>query len=133
MKLARAYLAFLALVFLGLGVWFLLDPGAGKLVGLVPSEGTGRAELRAMYGGLDLGIGAFLAWGAARQSWARPALAFGALALLGLALGRAVGIALDQPDGVMVRLIASELVTGGLCVAALVATREGPELDASSS
>ena len=82
-----------------------------------------------MYGGLDLGIGAFLAWGAARPDWARPALALGALALLGLAFGRAVGIALDQPGGVMVRLIASELVTGGLCVAALVATREAPELD----
>ena len=124
MKLARAYLAFLALVFLGLGVWFLLDPGAGALVGLTPSEGTGRAELRAMYGGLDLGIGAFLAWGAIRASWARPALALGALALLGLACGRAVGIALDDPGGVMIRLIVSELVSGGLCVAALLATKE---------
>ena len=105
----------------------MFDPGAGELVGLVPSEGTGRAELRAMYGGLDLGIGAFLAWGAWRPDGARPALAFGALALGGLACGRAVGIVLDDPGGVMVRLLASEVVSGGLCVAALVATRaEGP-------
>ncbi len=59
--LARAILALHALTFLGLGIAFLVAPT--EMAAIVDLEATttlARNDLRAIYGGMELGIGALL-------------------------------------------------------------------------
>jgi hypothetical protein len=96
MKLQRGLLALSAIAFGGFGGWFLLSPSAlADLAEIGVSGPSARAEVRAMYGGLELGVAAFLFW-----AWLRPErVAIGLWAALfafgGLAAGRAAGIALE--------------------------------------
>jgi len=59
--LARAIVALNALTFIGLGIAFLISPT--EMAAIVDLEGTSplaRSDLRAIYGGIELGIGALL-------------------------------------------------------------------------
>ena len=93
---ARIFLALSVLIWLPYGIWCLLDPAqlAGS-AGVSFVSATGSTELRAMYGGLQAGLGALALGGVLRASLERPAL----LALLfltaGLASARIAGLALD--------------------------------------
>lgn len=90
-----------AIGFAGYGIACLLDPGLPTgYAGLAMLNGDGRAEVGAMYGGLQTGFGVFCLLGALRGELFRPAL----LALLvmvgGLALGRAaLTLAGGEPVG----------------------------------
>lgn len=112
-RIGRAWVALSAGLYLVLGVWFLAAPEALEIVRLSAAEGTARAELRAMYGGLELGIGAFLlACAAGSGAWVQAGVALTALTLLGLGLARGVGIALDETAPIMAQLMAVELAWG---------------------
>lgn len=96
MKTFPNVLLFLAgLGFLGFGVWLLIDPVGGLAqVQIAGQSAVGVIELRAFYGGLEVGLGAFLLACAARPDWQRPGLW---LVLLGngcIGLTRLAGIAL---------------------------------------
>jgi hypothetical protein len=98
-RFPRLILAVNALLFLALGVWFTLSPDGLTSVGLDPTTADARAELRATYGGFELGVGAFLAWctlGDARRLSA--GLLAAACAIGGFGVGRAVGIVVDGPE-----------------------------------
>ena len=63
-------LALAALAFLGFGLWLLADPG-GALgrIGIQAHSITGLVELRAFYGGMEVGLGLFLGACALRPGW----------------------------------------------------------------
>lgn len=89
MKLSRAMLFFNAAIFFGVALWCLVDPrGALSPVGVVTSRPHGATELRAMYGGLEIGVTAYLLACARRPAWHGAGLLLCALALLGLGLTR---------------------------------------------
>ncbi len=104
-----AVLAFDGLAFLGFGLAFLLFP-AGMTEGLDITLPTARAdiEIRAFYGGLELGFGAFLLLAARRNDWHVPALVGAAMLLGGAGATRVVG-----------QLVAGELVQPHAWLAAL--------------
>lgn len=86
---ARIVLGLSALVWLPYGVYCFLAPGSlADAAGVAATTPTGAIELRAMYGGLQAGIGLLCALAVARGDLVRPAL----LALLfltgGLGLAR---------------------------------------------
>ena len=85
-----------ALGFAFFGVWLLVRPNALRGVGVVAESADGRAELRAMYGGLELGIAAFLGLCLLRPDFTEPGLWLQLVALGGLALGRLIGISLEK-------------------------------------
>jgi hypothetical protein len=85
-----------ALSFAFFGVWLLVRPTALRGVGVVAENADGRAELRAMYGGLELGIAAFLGLCLLRPDFTEPGLWLQLVALGGIALGRLVGISLEK-------------------------------------
>jgi hypothetical protein len=95
---ARVFLAFAALVWLPYGLWCLADPGylAGA-AGVAFQSPTGSTELRAMYGGLQAGLGALALGGVLRPRLERPALLALGFQCAGLALARLGGVALDGP------------------------------------
>lgn len=96
-RVSQAGVAFTALIFAALGVACAVAPERmAAAVGLVAATGTARAEVMAMYGGLELGIGAFLL-----QCMRRDldlALQFVALSLGGLGGLRLVGMLVHGGD-----------------------------------
>lgn len=100
-----------------LGVW----PERLDGVGLIVDNPLGRAEVRAFYGGLELGIAGFLAWCAMAPSRVRTGLVC-ALAVLGATgLGRLTGVALEgfETNTMMWIFIALELSGATLNAVAL--------------
>ena len=79
----RAFLLVIGLIFIAYGIACALDPALpARLAGLAIVNADGYAELGAMYGGLQTGVGVFLAVAAFR-----PRLHEAALLLLLLGIG----------------------------------------------
>jgi hypothetical protein len=93
---ARIFLALSALVWLPYGLFCFVDPGflAGA-AGVAFQSPTGSTELRAMYGGLQAGLGALALAGCMRPPLQRSALLALGFLTAGLALARLGGVALD--------------------------------------
>ena len=92
----RIFLALSALIWLPYGIYCFFDPG--QLVdaaGVGFSTATGSTELRAMYGGLQAGLGLLAALAVVRSSLVRPALVALAFLTGGLATARLAGVAMD--------------------------------------
>jgi hypothetical protein len=89
MVAARVFLGLCAVLWLPYGLMCLASPGSlGESAGVVATSATGTIELRAMYGGLQVAVGALALVGALRPKLAPSALlALGALAA-GLATTR---------------------------------------------
>jgi hypothetical protein len=124
-RLPALALALGALGFIGFGLAFLLAPGLLGLVELDASTPSARSDVRAVYGGIELGVGAFLAVCARRAPWQRAGLTAQALMLGGAALGRVASVAADGlPRPLALGLGALELLGAVLTVVALRALRE---------
>ena len=108
MKLARGLLFACALVFVGVGAAFLLIPAqSAQVLEISLPTAMARMDVRATYGGLELGFGIFLALCAVRRDWIRPGLWALALATGGFAAGRLVGL---LAEGTITRFMLSFLV-----------------------
>lgn len=122
MTLARVSLAITGVLFVILGLAFLVEPGRmANIVGIEADRGRASIEVRAMYGGLELALGVFFLVATSRTRWFRAALAVQALGFAGLAAGRIVGMALDGVDRRMIGLTVIEI---GGAVLGLVAFRQ---------
>jgi hypothetical protein len=107
MPLARFSLALTAAAFGGFGTWLLVKPDALGKVGVEVPTPAARAEIRAFYGGLELGMAAFFAAAAARPSWFEPALILQSATLGGSALGRVFSLRTDPGDAPLIRVLAA--------------------------
>ena len=123
--LGKVVLIATGLLYLAFGVAFLVAPAAlGGWVHLGVDHPVARTELRAFYGGLEIGLAVFLFFCVSRPEWIVPGLLAGALALGCTAAARIVGIVVDRSTGTM--LVAILLVEVAFAVAsavALVSTR----------
>ncbi len=91
MRLARSVLWLSALPFAGIGLAFLLAPESmASRVGFTLAGATADHDVRAVYGGLQLGCAALLLWGATRPERVRFALVAQLLLFGGLAGARAL-------------------------------------------
>ncbi len=94
---ARLALSLLALVFGGFGVFALLDPVAlGDLVGLPVATPAARVEIRAVYGGLELGLALVLGAFARSRTAVRPGLGVALVVVVLLAAVRAIALGLES-------------------------------------
>lgn len=86
-------IALCALGFLAFGLWLLLDPAGplGKL-GIQATDRVGLIELRAFYGGMEIGLGLFLAACLWRPEWQGAGLWLVLLANGGAGLARLLGL-----------------------------------------
>lgn len=112
-----------ALGFLGFGLWLLVAPLSA--LGPLGIEVTGAAavtELRAFYGGLELGLAAWLLAASFRPAWVAAALWAVFAINLGIGLARLVGVLVD---GAFVPFFAGALAWEfGFAILALVALRK---------
>ena len=89
-----------------MGLYGLASPaGVLDFVGLSPAVPTEPAlaygEVRAIYGGLFVVLGAFTLWGAIDPPGKRSALLMAGLIWLGICAGRLLGVSIDGNPGVM--------------------------------
>lgn len=120
MKLARLSLGLSALAFAAFGTWFLVSPTALGRIGVLLNHANAVTEIRAFYGGLELGLGVFFLLALRRPAWYIPALMVQALALGGVAATRLFGIALGGTTEIMLALAAAEAAGCALAVVALL-------------
>ena len=92
-KFSVFVLVMAALGFLGFGLWLAFDPVGGLAgVDIAGTTAAGVVELRAFYGGLEIGLGLFLLICAARPDWRVPGLWLVLLGNLAIGLTRLYGI-----------------------------------------
>jgi len=120
MIFARLILVLTSLMHLGFGAAYLARPVAmGKLTHFGLSAPVAATEIRAFYGGLEIGLAAFLAVCAVKSGWAPAGLAAIVLIYAGLVLGRTIGLIVDQSASrLMFTVIAVEILTGVLAAVA---------------
>jgi hypothetical protein len=92
-QLPLMVLVLAGLGFAGFGAWLLFDPGGLARVDIVAAAPQGLVELRAFYGGCELGLGLFLLACAARPDWREAGLWLALLANGVTGLARVAGIA----------------------------------------
>lgn len=115
-------LALAALGFFGFGLWLVIDPIKGLgAVHIAPTHPAGAIEMRAFYGGMEIGLGVFLAACAMVPAWREPGLWLVALANGGTVAARILGISMA---GVFTPFLAGALVWElGFTAAALAAIK----------
>lgn len=92
MKLARGLVFASALIFIVVGAAFLVIPRQyAAILEISLPTAMARTDVRATYGGLELGFGVFLMFCLVRREWIRPGLWALALTVGGFATGRLVG------------------------------------------
>lgn len=121
MKFARLIVGFAALSFLGFGVAFLVAPDTLiASVDLSPTSPVGLTELRAFYGGLEIGLAVYLIsclLGDRRDLISGTSVT--ALSMGAVALARAWGMWVDGTAGsAMAGFMATELLLAGLALIA---------------
>ena len=95
MKLLPAIvIALCALGFLGFGLWLLFDPAAMEKIGIQATSKVGTVELRAFYGGMEIGLALFLGACLWRPEWRAAGLWLVLLANGGAGLARLLAIGL---------------------------------------
>ena len=117
-RFTQVFLGLCGLAFVLIGVNTFVDPlRAMSPLELNVNTVNALNELRATYGGLQIGIGLFLFAGVGRATLRRPVLLAQALMVGGLVIGRLVGIALDGlPSGFVQSLLALETTIAVLSV-----------------
>lgn len=112
MKLARIYLLIGAVVFFVFGVLYLFVPEVftdGTGFGTLKPEAV--TDVRATYGGFQLGVGLYLLWAARDRSRYRAGVLLVAVLFSFIAGSRAYGLIVDgEPTGPMLGAISLELV-----------------------
>jgi hypothetical protein len=112
-----------AATFATFGMLFFVNPaGWAASVDVSATTSTARTEIRAMYGGLEIGIAALLVWCALDPRLVRIGLLAVTCMFGGLAAGRAASLLLETgARSIMYSLVAIEAVAAGL---ALIAFRQ---------
>ncbi len=109
-----------ACVFLGFGGWLFWIPEALEGIGIVLGTAEARIDIRATYGGLELGLGTFLLMCVSRPEWIRPGLVASACGVAGLGVGRLGGILLEgEGTPLMWMFLGIEVVMTGVYLMAI--------------
>jgi len=94
---ARIVLFLYGLMFLGFGLAFLLSPlSMASMTAFQLLSPAAVTELRAFYGGLEIGLGAYLLAGMLSRDWMAPALQALVAVSGGIACGRIFGMLVDD-------------------------------------
>ncbi len=123
--LAKVVLWLLGIGFLGFGAWALGAPHSfSEFVQFSLNSNLAVTEMRAFYGGLELGLGSFFILGALRPDLTKAALTAGAITMTTVAAGRLFGMFVDGSTGtLLLSVLGVEIVSAVACVWALRASR----------
>ena len=126
MSLMKILVIAAALMFGAFGLLGMMDPMRTlELIHMQPKDITAVNEVRAMYGGFELGVSVFLV-ACLLDRWSLRAGLFLTTAIfLGAAAGRAKSVMLEgMPDPVFVQIWIFEMVFAAVCILALARSRD---------
>ncbi|MEO7113795.1 MAG: DUF4345 family protein [Polyangiaceae bacterium] len=108
------------------GVKWLVNPtGMATPLGIILTNGDATSDARAVYGGMELGLGLFLAYSAIAPARRTQGLAAAAITLAGLGVSRSIGIiAAESVTSGTYALLATDLTGTVLCIAAFLVSRK---------
>lgn len=116
-----------ALTLFGFGIWLFAVPSALAGIGIALEGPTARIDVRATYGGFELGVSAFLFLCVARSQWTRVGLVASGFAIAGFGFGRLGGIVLEGgAEPLMWVFLGLEVALTAVIVAVLWRTRSAP-------
>ncbi len=96
MKLARFYLWGVGFFTLAFGLGYLIAPAAlAEPAGFGVLGPSATTDVRATYGGFQIGMGAFLVWAAQAEERFRMALVLVALSIGAVFMSRVIGLVID--------------------------------------
>jgi len=129
MTLWRLVLVVVALSYAGFGFAFVSRPDEmASMVSLAFGTPGARTDFRAMYGGLEFGVGVFLLLCALRREFVRIGLFASACALVAMATTRTLGLVVDGFDPLQFMIALTEWGAGALSTWGAVVAK--PEKDA---
>lgn len=108
-----------AAAFAGFGTALLIKPDILKRIGIRAKSADARTELRAMYGGMELGFGAFFALALRNPDWRRPALTAIALAIGALGATRIATAIAEDAEPISYLMAAPEIAASTMAAIAL--------------
>ena len=129
MLLGRMILGVSAFILIGYGLLCLASPELpAEYSGLRISNGDAFAEVGAMYGGLQTGLGLFFLLAVVKSAFFRPGLVVLIFAIGSLALGRLVSLLISEQvvTAYTYGALGYELVTACLAVIALLRISHDP-------
>ncbi len=91
----RILIVLSALVFVFFGGWLFAVPTALEAIGIQLTTPEAFIDIRATYGGLELGLAAFLLIAQGRTEWHHAAMFLSALCVGGFGMGRFLGILIE--------------------------------------
>lgn len=125
--MARILILITAATFFFYGIWFMSDP-SGAMYFLIQENlqtSSGHIDLRATYGGMSIGVGLVLFALGFRDQTIRLGLISVLFLMIGMALGRTIGIAIDgSPNNLMLTYLGLELGAGAIALYLLSSQRE---------
>jgi Domain of unknown function (DUF4345) len=115
-----------AIGFAGFGIALLIFPNLIGLIGVKELKNSGLVEIRAMYGGLQLGLGLFFLLALNRPRWVRAGLVLQVCILGGLVIGRIFGLVVVnwQAKPLVYLILAAELILAILGTSALISYKK---------
>jgi hypothetical protein len=106
------------------GVACLVAPASFATQAGLAATPSGLTEIRAFYGGLQVGLGCFLIWCSRQQGLVLAGLLLVVFAVGAIGLARVLGLLIDQePTGYLVGNLAIEVVTVGFVAVAVAKHR----------
>ena len=110
-----------AAAFAGFGATLLVKPEVLGKIGVKGHGPNARTELRAMYGGMELGFGAFFTIALLKPEWRTPALTAILLAIGGLGVTRLATAIAEDADPVSYLMAGPEIAASTMAGLALAA------------
>lgn len=119
MALSRILLWINCVLFIAFGLAFALMPGwfASLFTGAAPATPSAMIDMRAVYGGVALGLAFVFAQCARNEGYLKLGMQTVLAVMVGLASARSLGIVLDGEANVMIwLLLVSEVVMAALAI-----------------
>lgn len=117
-SLSRMFLLLCGLLYVGFGLWVLLEPSEAAVLTALQTPPGPLEDLTGSHGGMNVALGLFCIFAALSAAWHRPGLYLVGLINAGYLAGRLVALALDGvPTGLLYSVMALEAI---LCASALV-------------
>lgn len=110
-----------AAAFAGFGTALIVKPEILKKIGIRAAGPNARTELRAMYGGMELGLGAFFAMALRNPEWRRPALTAILLGIGALGVTRVATAIAEDADPISYLMAGPEVAAATMAAIAIVA------------
>lgn len=125
MDIGKLAIGITAAAFAGFGTALIVNPDILRKIGIRASGANARTELRAMYGGMELGFGMFFAVAALKPQWRRPALTAILLGIGSLGITRIATAIAEDADPISYLMAGPELAAATMAGIALATDRHG--------